>query len=77
MSRCVWDTPWYGQCREPAGGKDGLFCREHRKKTCTVCGQQATRDCGHMTAFMCGMPLCGSRSCEQIHWYKAHSRYDH
>ena len=57
MSRCIYETPWYGQCKQEAiEGSD--FCEKHVKKTCNVCGKQATNACGVLTSLMCGAPLC-------------------
>lgn len=34
------------------------FCKGHTGKACSVCGEQATRECNHTGQFVCGAPLC-------------------
>jgi hypothetical protein len=52
MTRCIFDTPWYGQCRNDTP------CKDHKNAKCWKCEAPATKACGWMGQFMCGRPSC-------------------
>lgn len=53
---CKYNKAWVGDCKKDV--VDGGFCEEHKKKTCIVCGNQATHECSETGQFVCGAPLC-------------------
>lgn len=62
---CKFIKSWVGKC-----GKDAVegseYCEEHSATKCSVCGKQATQDCGETYQFVCGAPLCDNCTCRCI-----------
>lgn len=60
MAKAEFGCPYYpaysGRCNAIKG--ESGFCSRHNGKACSVCGEQATRECNHTGQFVCGAPLC-------------------
>jgi hypothetical protein len=62
MTQCNFQQDWAGRCTKETLS-DSLFCEEHSKVKCSVCGKQATHTCPETFMLVCGTPLCDSCMC--------------
>ena len=56
---CPYYPAYSNRCNALKG--ESGFCSRHTGKRCSVCGEQATRECNHTGQFVCGAPLCDDR----------------
>ena len=51
-----------------------VYCHEHQVVACSVCGGQATGNCGQQGSIggPCGFPVCGKKRCRDAHLEKWH-----
>ena len=68
---CKFNKAWSGLCEKDV--VSGLeYCEEHSQIKCSICGKQATHDCGETAMLVCGVPLCDSDECKLQHYYTHH-----
>ena len=57
IGECPFNEAWVGKCKKtPEIGE--LYCEKHKGQKCFKCGAQATKNCGHTSQFVCGVPMC-------------------
>lgn len=57
--KCQYQLAWTSCRTEP---DESGFCKYHKGIKCSICGNQANRECSHTGQFVCGAPLC--ENCE-------------
>lgn len=58
---CPFVEAWVGKCKKtPEIGEQ--FCERHKGEKCFKCKRQATKNCGHTSQFVCGVPECDQHS---------------
>lgn len=71
--KCNYDFG-YDKCIKETK-ENSAHCEEHMGKKCIICKEQASKDCSVPEQFVCGLPLCGSKECNDEHYEKTHIYY--
>ena len=72
-SGCPYTDSFGDRCRAKTV-MDDTYCHEHQMITCSICGDQATGNCGLQGSIggPCGFPLCSKKRCHEAHRLKWH-----
>lgn len=59
---CKYEV-YSGYCKKSLSNDSAYFCAEHANQRCCKCDYAAIQDCDNELQLVCGLPLCGSCTC--------------
>lgn len=62
VHKCIYDRAWVGYCGNQVE-PNNVYCNDHKHLRCTVCGENATKECSETYGLVCGRPLCDTCEC--------------